>query len=187
MQSSRWLDLKGMCESLTKKHQQLDLVRYFTTRVKNNPGASQRQGTFIDALEARGGIKIDYGHFLSKKTKCHSCGNEWTSSEEKKTDVNIAIRLLEDAHDGRFDTAIVVSGDSDLAPAIQSILSRTPKKRVVVAFPPKRHSSELQRVASGHFKIPRKSILSNHLPAVVTTPSGRPLKAPEGWLPQPAN
>ena len=76
---------------------------------------------FIDALTARGGLDIDYGHFLSKPLRCRSCGNSWQKNEEKKTDVNIAVRLLDDAFDDRFDTAMLISGDSDLAPPIDSV------------------------------------------------------------------
>ena len=119
LKDSRWLDYHGMSVSLLKSGQRLEQVRYFTTRVKNNPKRSERQAVYIDALLARGGIKIDYGHFLSKPAHCNKCGNVWQKNEEKKTDVNIAVRLLEDAFDDRFDTAMVVSGDSDLVPPIR--------------------------------------------------------------------
>lgn len=185
--TSRWLNLRSMCESLLKDHQRLEFVRYFTTRVRNNPSKAQRQAQFIDALLAVGGVEIDYGHFLSKVTQCRSCGHEWTHSEEKKTDVNIAVRLIEDAHDDRFDTAILISGDSDLSPAVHSVRSRHATKRVVVASPPKRHSRELCKVSNAHTKVSRKIILSSRLPSTVTTRSGQTLKAPEGWLPKDAD
>ena len=183
LHTSRWLDLKAMCISLLRTGQQLHLVRYFTTRVRNNPSASQRQSVFIDALSARGGIEIDYGHFLSKKRKCQNCGSTWHRHEEKKTDVNIAVRLLGDAFDDHFDVAMIISGDSDLAPSIKSVRLRYPDKRLVVAFPPRRNSSELRRVAHANFTIPRAVIRSSHLTDPVLSPSGTSFKAPNGWLP----
>lgn len=181
--TSRWLDLETVCESLLRGDQQLDLIRYFTTRVRGNPPAAQRQSVFIDALSALGRIKIDYGHFLSKTMTCHSCRNSWQQYEEKKTDVNIAVRLLDDAYDNLFDTAMIVSGDSDLAPPVESVRTRFPNKRFIVAFPPRRNSSELRRVADVSFTIPRRVIRSSHLPDPVVTPSGVRLNAPPGWLP----
>lgn len=74
LRSSRWLDLYGMCTSLLKSSQRLELVRYFTTRVRGDPNAAHRQSVFIDALLARGGIEIDFGHFLSSSARCRSCG-----------------------------------------------------------------------------------------------------------------
>ena len=84
LHSARWLDLRAMCLALLRPGQRLDLVRYFTTRVRGDPNAAARQAVFIDALLARGGIEIDYGHFLSKKMLCRSCGAGWEKNEEKR-------------------------------------------------------------------------------------------------------
>ncbi len=183
LHTSRWLDLRAMCQALLKPSQQLDLVRYFTTRVRNDPAATARQSIFIDALEARGGIEVDYGHFLSQNITCYGCGKSWRKGEEKKTDVNIAVRLLTDAYDDLFDKGILVSGDSDLAPPVESVQNRFPGKRIVVAFPPRRHSNELRRVADAVFTISHNVIRSSRLPDPVITSSGIVLRAPTGWLP----
>ena len=183
LRSSRWLDLPELGRSLLKPHQRLVLTRYFTTLVKEDPAKAQRQARYIDALETRAGIKIDYGHFLSKSVTCHNCQNTWHKRDEKKTDVNIAVRMLEDAYDDRFDTALVISADSDLAAPIQSVRTRLPAKRVVVAFPPKRHSKELRRVADASLKIFGRNIRTSRLPDRITTADGTILAAPQGWLP----
>ena len=183
LRSSRWLDFPTMCQSLLQQGQNLELVRYFTTRVRNDPAAGKRQSTFIDALRARGGIEIDFGHFLSKNRECYKCGHKWQQSEEKKTDVNIAVRLLTDVYDDRFDTAIVISGDSDLVPPIKSVRGRFRGKHVIVAFPPKRASNELKAAANAAFTISNKTIRSSRLPNPVVTPTGIELWAPQGWLP----
>ncbi|MDE0268433.1 MAG: NYN domain-containing protein [Acidimicrobiaceae bacterium] len=179
----RWLDLHGMCMSLLKPHQQLELVRYFTSRVRGNPDTTNRQSLFVDALIAHGGIEIDFGHFLSNLTRCHNCEHVWKKHEEKKTDVNIAVRLLEDAYDNRFDIAMVVSGDSDLEPPIKSIRDRFPDKHVFVAAPPSRWSAQLSKVANRAFQISPATIRSNRLPNPVITADGIELRPPEGWLP----
>ena len=184
LRSSRWLDFSAMCRALLKDGQQLDLVRYFTTRVRNNAAAAKRQSTFIDALIARGGIEIDFGHFISKNRQCKSCDHKWQQSEEKKTDVNIAVRLLEDAYDDRFDTAIVISGDSDLVPAIKAVRARFPCKRLVVASPPERVSEELRGAANTAITIYERTIRANRLPNPVVTSTGIQLWAPDGWLPR---
>ena len=183
LRSSRWLDLNALCQSLLRPHQRLSLVRYFTSMVRNDPRAAARQGVFIDALRAIGGIEIDFGHFLPKTTNCKKCGFAHQSAEEKKTDVNIAVRLLDDAYDNRFDVATLISADSDLAPPIESIRRRFPKKTVLVAAPPRRCSSELARVSHATVRISDKRIRSNRLPDPVMSPDGGELWAPSGWLP----
>ncbi len=183
LKDSRWLDLHGMCMSLLHPDEQLELVRYFTSWVKDNHVKAARQAVYVDALRARGGIEIDFGHFLSSTVQCFECGNVWRKNEEKKTDVNVAVRLLEDASDDRFDTAIVVSGDSDLVPPVESVLRRFPRKRVIVAFPPRRRSSQLAQAASAADSIYPQTVRTNRLPDPVRTSGGVDLYAPSGWLP----
>ncbi len=190
--TSRWLDLHGTCKSLLRPNQELVIVRYFTTRVRRNPEKTKRQAAYIDALLASGGIEIDYGVFTTrglefckqcKEKLCKECKRKSKIPKEKQTDVNIAVRLLDDAYSDRFDVAIVISGDSDLVPAINYILEQFPKKIVLVAPPPKRISNHLAKSASGVLRISNEVITSNHLPNPVITSDGHEKYAPRGWLP----
>ena len=183
LRTSRWLDLARLGESLLMSDQHLVLTRYFTTRVKGNPAKAHLQGLYIEALQTRALLEIDYGHFLSKTVACYRCGSEWAKNEEKRTDVNIAVRMLEDAYDDRFDTAIVVSGDSDLTAPIRAVQRRFHDKHVLVAFPPKRYSKELARVANHAFGIFARNIRASRLPPTIASTHGTTLTAPQGWLP----
>jgi len=183
LRSSRWFDLRFLCESLLRPSQRLTLVRYFTSIVRNQPDAAERQGMYIDALRATGLIEIDFGHFLPKTTYCRRCGFIHRSAEEKKTDVNIAVRLLEDAYSDRFDLAMLISADSDLVPPVESIRRDFPAKTVLVASPPKRWSSELACVAHATTRISGKRIRLSRLSDPVRLADGTLLRAPQGWLP----
>jgi uncharacterized LabA/DUF88 family protein len=55
--------------------------------------------------------------------------------EEKETDVNIAISMIKDAAQDVYDTAILVSGDTDLRPVVATVKQLRPNKRIVVAVP----------------------------------------------------
>ena len=57
------------------------------------------------------------------------------SLEEKRTDVSIGIWMLDDAYQDRCDNLILVSGDSDLVPAVQMVKSRFPLKKILVYVP----------------------------------------------------
>lgn len=46
--------------------------------------------------------------------------------EEKKTDVNLALRMYRDACQGLFDRMILVSNDSDAEPALEALRSDFP-------------------------------------------------------------
>lgn len=122
---------------------------------------------------------------MSKQVTCRTCNTQWTKNEEKRTDVNIAVRLLSDAYEDRFDMAMVISGDSDLVPSVEAVRQRFRRKRVIVASPPKRWSADLAQSAHAAFQVSRAAIRSNRLPDPVITPEGVVLRAPQGWLPTP--
>ena len=97
------------------------------------------------------------------------------------TDVNIAAQLLSDAYDDKFDTALVISGDSDLTTPIKMVLERFPQKRVIVAFPPGRRSDQLRKTATACFTIGEAKLRQNRLPNTITTASGHQLHRPAEW------
>ena len=94
------------------------------------------------------------------------------------TDVNIAVELLGDAQDDVFDTAIIISGDSDLTGPVTAIRSRYSNKQVIVAFPPDRVSKQLRQVATASFVIGRKKLDDCQLPDRVIRSDGYILKRP---------
>ena len=59
---------------------------------------------------------------------------EYRRSREKGIDVKIAVDLLVGAFDHKYDTAIVVSSDSDLVPAIDWVRMRGKKKVEYIGF-----------------------------------------------------
>ena len=107
---------------------------------------------------------------------------EWVAYEEKQSDVNLAVELLTDAFQDRFDTALVLSADSDLLTPILRVQRDHPNKRVVVAFPPNRSSAALKQHAPcltiGRDKL-RKSLFED----IVSSPTGFPLHRPVTWRP----
>ena len=179
-----WLDVRRLGENLLLPGQVLVAVRYFTARISprlGSPSKSKRQATFLEALETRSDLHIYYGHYLAKERRCSECGAEWIIYEEKMTDVNIAVELLGDAQDDAFDTAIIISGDSDLTPPVRATLDRYPEKRVIVASPPSRHSSQLADAATAAFSIGRKKLKDSQLPNEVVKPDGFVLRRPIQW------
>jgi len=179
-----WLDLVELSRQLLKPDQQLAGVHYFTSRIRStgrNAADMRRQITYLEALESRAGIKLHYGHFLEKARQCRSCGAQWMDYEEKMTDVNIAVQLLTDAFEDRFDTALIVSADSDLTTPVRQVLARLPQKRIVVAQPPGRWSVDLSKAATGYFTVGEAKLRASQLPDPVTRADGFQLVRPASW------
>lgn len=179
-----WLDLTTLMGRLCKPDQQLMLTRYFTARIRSsgrNSSDVSRQTTYLDALATLPDLRIHEGKYLIKDARCRSCGASWKTYEEKMSDVNLAVALLTDAFDDRFDTALVVSGDSDLKTPVEAVRARFPEKRVVVVFPPERRSFELQRAAHAWFTVGEGHLRASQLPDTVTSTTGVPLHRPASW------
>jgi uncharacterized LabA/DUF88 family protein len=179
-----WLNLQTLAQRLLKPHQQLVFTKYFTSRVSSSPWdphKSKRQNTYIEALMTLSDIEVQAGHYLAKTIQCKKCGHRWVSHEEKMTDVNIAVEMTMDAFQNRFDTALLISADSDLTRAIETIQGVLPQKRVIVAFPPDRHSARLRQIANASFTIGRKNIADSQFPDAVTKPDGFVLHRPSEW------
>ncbi len=176
----RWLNVKKLIESLLRPHQELIEVKYFTSRVSNSPDKQKRQSTYIDAIESTG-VKIYYGNYQESREACNRCGHQWRSAKEKMTDVNIATSMIVDAYKNEYDTAMLVSGDSDLTPPIKAIHNLFSEKRVFIAFPPKRHNSSMSILAKGSLTIGRKKLIDAQFEEVVISKIGFPLRKPPEW------
>lgn len=176
-----WLNIQKLGENILNKEQKLIEVKYFTSRISFPPDKVKRQGTFIEALETLTNVKIYYGNYQSNKSVCKKCGFTSMIPSEKMTDVNIAVELLSDAYENKFDTAILISADSDLIAPINTVHRLFEEKRIVVAFPPARHSFALKEAASASFTIGRKKLANSLFPDNVKKSDGYILKRPERW------
>ena len=61
-----------------------------------------RHREYITALKFNG-VDVHDGHFITDTVDCHECGHHWDKPQEKETDVNIAVHLLDDAYFGFRD------------------------------------------------------------------------------------
>lgn len=163
--STLWLDVVALAQSF-RPSQRLVGVKYFSAPVLDDPGAQSRQAHYVDALTAKYPQQFQaiMGRYQKKIITCFGCGRTHTHYEEKETDVNIAVTLLADAALHGMDTAIIVSGDSDLAPAVRAAGSIGAHLFIAAAFPPNRVSQHLRRLMPASFHIDRKRIKQLQLP-----------------------
>ena len=176
-----WLDLEGLVRSLLKPHQQLVVVRYFTAPVRNDPLALSRQQLYLNALAAHSSLlEIRLGRFQQKSKRCFSCGSSWFEYEEKESDVALGAAMVGDGASGLFDTAMIVSADSDMVSAVRELKGLRPEVRVIAAFPPNRNSSELKRACDAFIRIGAAKIRQAQLPETVSA-DGHSIVRPDHW------
>ena len=190
----KWLNFKKLFESLLAPAHQILSIKYFTAIVtgKIDPGQPIRQKTFIRALKKFiPEISVYYGKFLShnvfkplaypidqntfgKKIKFVNV----IKTEEKGSDVNIAVHLLNDAWLDHYDCAVIVSNDSDLAESLR-LVKEQHKKKIGLITPGKTHPSrELLKYADFTKRI-RKGVLGvSQLPDPIP---GTKIHKPKVW------
>lgn len=176
----KWFNLRKLVETFIDPAQHdLRAVYYFSAFATWLPGPYARHQQYVEALKATGSTPV-MGHFKEKNRECKSCGAKWVAHEEKETDVNIALWLLNEAYKDNFDEAFILSRDSDLTPVVRMVLEEFPKKRVKIISPPNAgHSKEMAKLVG-----PKKlaSIKPLHLercllPATVSDPDTGLVKA----------
>jgi uncharacterized LabA/DUF88 family protein len=182
LKAGYWLDIPQLLRRYLPRHASLCETRYFTSRVSTPADSRHRQTEYIEALASQPGLSIQYGKFMISPRTCRTCQSTWTVESEKMTDVNIAVRLLTDAMEDRFDVAMIVSADSDLVPPIEALRKHFPLKQVIVAFPPCRGSADLTRVAHEKRKISPDVIMQSQLPNTVVGLDGFPRVRPQEWI-----
>lgn len=176
-----WLNYQQLANNLLRPDQQLVFTKYFTTRISAPPDKRKRQTDYIEALETLSDFRIYYGKYQMNPRHCRQCGFRDLVPNEKMTDVNIATELMVDAFQDRFDTALLVSADSDLIGPVVAVRRLFPTKRLVIAFPPQRYSEELKKVASAYFTVGRAEIAKSLFPLKVVKADGYVLQCPATW------
>lgn len=176
-----WLNLQKMVGHLLKPDQELVYTKYFTSIVNRPERKYKRQAVFLEALRTLPDFDIHFGHFLGETMTCRHCGHTYLTHHEKMTDVNIAVELMLDAFQDRFDVALLVTADSDLVGPIKAVKQLSKQKRVVVAFPPKRYSNALKQTANAYTNIGRNVLAKSVFPDRVVKPDSYVLVRPNEW------
>jgi uncharacterized LabA/DUF88 family protein len=98
--------------------------------------------------------------------------------------VNIAITLFRLAILNDFDTAILITGDTDLVPAVEAIRKTFPDKQIGVVVPIGRRAKELIDVCDFHMKMKEKHLRTSQFPdTIVLDPQKNILlQKPANWV-----
>jgi len=173
-----WLDIH-QCVKFVLRDSTFNFVdiKYFTAEPFGEETCA-RHKIYCSALKYSG-IQIIYGRYKRKTLRCNVCHNSFDSYEEKQTDINIALNLVNDAVQDLCDVVVLISGDTDLVPAIKLMKSLCPEKQCFVIFPPKRNrSDELRDVADECYELNKWHCRSCQFQDVITDS----IRKPETWF-----
>ena len=99
--------------------------------------------------------------------------------------MNIAINMVKDAVDDKCDRLIVVSGDSDLVPAVKAVKLIAPNKKVIVYVPANNRvrgaANELRNSSDRHKTLPYNLLSKAQFSDQLTDSEGEIIQKPEAW------
>ena len=182
----RWLDLAKLCK-LMLPSDDICQIKYFTALVTSrltNPDQATRQQTYLRALPTISNLQIIYGHFLSHEIMMplappRTGHVKVIKTEEKGSDVNIAVHLVSDGFRNAYDAAVIISNDSDLLPPIKFVKEELGK--LVGILNPQKHPSVVLAATAHFVKNIRSGVLANsQFPAKLTDAKGDFMK-PARW------
>jgi hypothetical protein len=185
----RWLDVRGLCNSLLHTigdGAQITEVQYFSALAHHmeasRPGTVARHERYLRALRATG-VNVHMGVFKPKDVRYFSpaCDVRLRRHEEKETDVAIASEVVATAMDDRYGALALVSGDTDLVPALRTARRLRPDLRLYCLFPPYRANRAFRAVVDADFKMSPRKIASHLLPEVVVGAHAEPIARPVEW------
>lgn len=180
----KWLNIHSFCSSflyLISKDANLAEIYYFSTFAHhlNDPNVIKRHRDYIECLKSTG-IIPEMGRFKPKDVTCPLRG-KFIKHEEKETDIAIAARLFEVMFNNKCDAVVLLTGDTDLTPAVKASTSLFPSKTILFAFPYRRYNRELKLLLPGSFKIHAKTYVRHLFPDPVHLPDGSRIHKPTSW------
>jgi uncharacterized LabA/DUF88 family protein len=177
----KWLNIDKLSKLFIASGDTVIEVFYFTAYVTWDSQKLARHQIYVKALQSVG-VKPIFGAFRMKDMVCRICHRPYKIPEEKQTDVNIAVKLFETAVLDIWDTALIISGDSDLIPAIEAVKRAFPVKQIGIIIPIGRRAEELKQTTDFHIKVKEKHLKSCQFDDVITIDANNILRRPATWI-----
>jgi hypothetical protein len=184
----KWVNLRSLGELIIPSATE-ELVRIvFCTAFY--PGDSHKRWRHEQYLHALRVVRVDpiQGHYVREDRECFNCGASWKKPTEKETDINLALSLFNDARIGVFETAYLLTADSDQAATARMFSECFPEKRLISVSPPGRgHSVHILKYASAKIALNKEHVERCLFPSIVFAegmPAGRrprEYEPPNGW------
>ena len=190
----KWLNILRLSQLMLQSHEILQ-VRYFTARVKESvtdKNGPVRQSIYWRALRTlgeqisfhEGHMRADARHYRVIPLKLDHFGQPITAKvqkiEEKGSDVSLASNLVFDAAQKKADLYVLMSSDSDFAPAL-NLVSRELGSATAIFSPIEVPSRNLMATNPLITKIVRRTFLENaQFPPILNDKNGE-FHRPESW------
>ena len=161
------LDLSEFCRKLLQPRNRIVQINYFTSRPiggEMEQDELRQYDHYIEMLRKIPEINIVTGLHKWRIKRGYIAKNRKKKAtiivpEEKYSDVNLAVHLIDDACQNKFECAVIISNDADMLGAMKMLRERYPNKLLGLAVP------ENQRILDEMTKYPNfiREVRKKHL------------------------
>jgi uncharacterized LabA/DUF88 family protein len=172
----KWQNLWRLSRLICSRHgTSLVKAGFFTAVPDDPPDIRLRHLTYNTALRSVG-VAVVLGH--------HVMDPDSGKRTEKQTDINLALHLIRDAHDGIFDCAYILSSDSDQAATAKMLKDWFPQKFLVGVSPPSNKvPDKIKTYADAHFELTLADIEKCVFDEPLIGKSGKTIPRPAAYDP----
>jgi hypothetical protein len=184
----KWLNLDVLCRTMLPGDS-VERINYYTANVSarpTKPNAPNNQQIYLRALRTIPTVSITLGHFLTHSVSMPLSGTGPTKrvwvdrTEEKGSDVNLGAHLVRDGFLHKFEVAVLVTNDSDLAEPVR-IVTRELGRPVGILNPHEHHSKALRPLATFVKRIRQTDLIASQFPSELVDAKGRVIRKPPDW------
>lgn len=198
----KWCNLRSLVESYLQSDEELGKIYFFTAdswipetrnrwiiyqKALNNEGIdiikwkySNISRTFVDKMKVIL-LKMWFDIWDDGIEKYYPKRLMYKTYEEKRTDVNIAVKILEDAFLWKYDNAIIMSWDSDIVPAIESVKKNFTDKKFTALWLVWTKWQLIKNLCDNHEIIGYNKMKSHRFDTEITLKTGEKISMPNEW------
>ncbi len=188
-----WLNYKELAKKFCWHNEKIIKVAYFTAYFKRDKNWERKHKNYVQALNCAGVETIlgkyqevnkvfsNRGHniisfilkpflkWLPNKIQAKFLPQriEYKNFEEKRTDVNIAVNILQDGLLDKYDKCFIISGDSDISPAIESVKKLKKNKQFILLLPPWARAHTMSHVCHATIEVTENHLKHSLLPNTI--------------------
>lgn len=194
----KWCNLRKLFENfIDTEKQEIKWIYLFSAYSIWNKWKKERHKKYVKVLQNFCGVSTVLWSFkkVNKKfsklknivNKCipENCLPDFLffeTHEEKETDVNIALRILEDAFLDKYDNAFIVSWDSDLAWAIKTVRRNFKNKKFTSVLTIKTRWKVMRQICDFRKDITKNDLEKTLLPEIIELKNWKKIEIPKEYL-----